>query len=176
MQLAMIAAVSSNGVIGREGELPWRLRADLQRFKRLTMGHPIIMGRVTFDSIGCALPGRTSIVLTRSDAFQPPPGVLTADSWSEALQLCGAVERAFVIGGEQVYRLALPHVDVIHLTRVHAEVDGDARFPQLDEADWEEVEREETEVDQHNELPTTYQVLKRIIKTTPFPPANDVSP
>lgn len=161
MRLSIIVAVSQNGVIGREGDLPWRLSADLQRFKRLTMGHPILMGRKTYESIGRPLPGRTSIVLTRQRNYAAAPGVLVASTLDEALQLCGEAEQAFIIGGEQLYQMALPMAERVYLTRVDADVAGDARFPQLDPGDWVEIESEQFDVDAKNDFPTTFKVLER---------------
>lgn len=128
MTLSCIVAVSDNGVIGRDNALPWHLPADLKRFKNLTMGHTIVMGRKTFESIGRPLPGRTSIVLSRR-GYDPPEGVLVAGSLDEALDMCGEDTEVFVIGGASVFREALPRCDRIYLTRVHADIEGDTTFP-----------------------------------------------
>jgi len=128
MTLCMIVAVTENGVIGRDGDLPWHLPRDLKRFQSLTLGFPMVMGRKTYESIGRPLPGRTSIVLTRDPGFAPE-GVTVAGSWGEALAACGTAERAFVIGGASVYREALSRCDRLYLTRVHVALEGDTFFP-----------------------------------------------
>lgn len=128
MTLCVIAAVSENGVIGREGDLPWHLPDDLKRFKQLTLGHPMVMGRRTYESIGRPLPGRASVVLTRNPAFAPE-GVTVVHSWEAALAACAGAERAFVIGGGALFQEALPRCRLLFLTRVHAEVHGDTFFP-----------------------------------------------
>ncbi len=133
----MIAAIAANGVIGRDDDLPWRLSADLKRFKALTMGHHLILGRKTFDSIGRALPGRTMVVITRGHP-EVPTGVLTADSIETAIDIArdGGDNEAFVAGGAQIYALALPLADRLYLTRIETAFDGDTIFPQFDESDW----------------------------------------
>jgi len=141
MSLSLIAAVASNGVIGKGGDLPWRLSDDLKRFKKLTMGHPIVMGRKTFDSIGRALPGRKNIVITRDTSWSFE-GVEVAHSLDEALSLAGEGE-VFVIGGGEIYRQALPMASRMYLTLLAREVEGDAVFPEYDAAEWKEVEREQ---------------------------------
>jgi len=134
--LAIIVAMDERGVIGREGGLPWRLPDDLRRFKATTMGHTLIMGRRTLDSVGRALPGRRSIVLTRNTAFTSPSGVAIASSLDDALGQAAGAERVFVIGGAEVYREALPRVDELLITRVHASVAGDVHFPPVAWDDW----------------------------------------
>ncbi len=133
MKLSLIVAASERGVIGRGGGLPWRLSADLRRFKTLTMGHVLILGRKTWTSIGRPLPGRRMIVVTRGDA-ELPAGVLRADSFPAALALAQKLEpeEAFVIGGAAIYEEALPHVGRIYLTRVHGDVAGDTVVSALD--------------------------------------------
>ena len=137
MKLSIIAAIAANGVIGREDDLPWRLSADLKRFKTLTMGHHLILGRKTFDSIGRALPGRTMVVISRGRA-QVPQDVLLADSLGAAIEI--AVGRgdseAFVAGGAQIYALALPLANRLYLTRIEASFEGDTHFPAFDESNW----------------------------------------
>jgi dihydrofolate reductase len=143
VRVTLIAAAAENNVIGADGRIPWHLSADLQRFKRLTMGHPIIMGRKTWESIGRPLPGRVNVVITRREDYKAP-GAVIVNGLEDALrhvQRAGHPE-AFVIGGGDIYRLALPHADRVELTRVHTRVDGDARFPELDETEWREVVRE----------------------------------
>ncbi|WP_374601833.1 dihydrofolate reductase [Niveibacterium sp.] len=151
-KLALIAAVARNGTIGRDNALPWRLRDDLKRFKSLTLGHPIVMGRKTWDSLGRPLPGRRNIVVTRQRDLQLE-GAEVVHSLDEALALCGAVERAFVIGGAQLYAEALPRADELWLTEVQAEVDGDAHFPDWREAGFTVVRREGHPADEAHDHP-----------------------
>jgi dihydrofolate reductase len=144
--ISLVAAVARNGIIGREGALPWRLKSDLQAFRRLTMGHPIIMGRKTFDSIGRPLDGRDNIVVTRSGAALPE-GVLAAGSVEEAIALARRIagERGlaeiFIIGGAQIYAASLPLAERIHLTEIQADVTGDASL-ELPRERWREVSRQ----------------------------------
>lgn len=144
MTIAIVAAVARNGVIGRDGGLPWHLPGDLARFKRLTMGHTMVMGRRTFESIGGALPGRTTVVVTRSPDWRPPDGVVVAHSVAEALGVAavGDDDVVFVVGGAEVYRQTLDLADVMELTEVDAEPEGDTFFPEVDWAQWTEVARE----------------------------------
>jgi dihydrofolate reductase len=134
--ITVIAAVSEDGFIGKDGDLPWRLPADLKRFKARTIGHALIMGRKTFESIGRALPGRTTVVLSHGRPSLPE-GVRLASSIDEALVACGDVDEVFIAGGEAIYALGLPLADVVELTRVHHVLgDGDARFPAWDTKGW----------------------------------------
>lgn len=140
--VSLIVAAAENGVIGRQGQLPWQLPADLKHFKELTLGHPVVMGRRTFDSIGRALQGRTNIVLTSHPGWQAPAGVLVAHSLAEALVLAATQpggDEICVIGGGEIYRQALPGAAVVHLTEVHTTVpDGDTFFPALSPTEWRE--------------------------------------
>jgi dihydrofolate reductase len=140
-RLELIAAVAKNGVIGRGGQLPWHLPDDLKRFKQLTLGHPILMGRRTFESIGRPLPGRRNIVISQS-LKTAPAGAELANSLEAALQLIGSHEGpSFIIGGAVLYRAALPYVQTLHLTEVDAEVAGDAYLPAFDKSQWQLVEQ-----------------------------------
>jgi dihydrofolate reductase len=145
MNIVIIAALSTNGVIGNHGQIPWHISDDLKRFKRLTMGHAIIMGRKTYESIGRPLPGRTNIVLTRNQSFQPPEAVQIYSSLGDALDACrrAGETTAYVIGGGEIYREALPVTDILALTHVHREVQGDAHFPSFERAQWTETNRED---------------------------------
>jgi dihydrofolate reductase len=134
MKRALIAALSRNRVIGIENRLPWRLPSDLARFKRLTMGHHLIMGRKTFESIGRPLPGRTTIVITRG-AFNAP-NVLTAGSLAEAFTVAAGDDLPFICGGAEVYRQAIDIADILYLTIVEKEIIGDAMFPEFDISKW----------------------------------------
>lgn len=145
MKLALIAAMSENGVIGRENKLPWHLPEDLKHFKKMTMGSPVIMGRKTYDSIGRVLPGRKNIILSRQSNLKIEGATVVADLES-ALKDCEGAERAFVIGGAELYRLALPKADSVFLTIIHKKFDGDAVFPAIDfENDFKIVSKEDRE-------------------------------
>ncbi|HZH03371.1 MAG TPA: dihydrofolate reductase [Myxococcaceae bacterium] len=136
MSVNAIVAMARNRVIGRDNALPWRLPEDLKRFKRLTMGHVLLMGRKTYESIGRPLPGRTTWVLTRQPTWSAQ-GVERVNDLAAALERAGTEARTvFVAGGEEIYRLALPYVTRLYLTHVEKDVDGDARFPELDLAGW----------------------------------------
>jgi dihydrofolate reductase len=139
--LAIVAAVASNGVIGRAGALPWRLPADLRHFRALTSGHAVIMGRRTWASIGRELPERQNIVVTRQPDFRAP-GVEVAPSLAAALALVRLPAPAFCIGGGELYREALPLATTLHLTEIGRPFDGDAKFPDYDRRAWREVARE----------------------------------
>jgi dihydrofolate reductase len=160
MTISLIAAVAEGGVIGRSGGLPWRLPADLARFKRLTMGHTLIVGRRTYQSIGSPLPGRTLIVLTRTAHFRPA-GVGTASSLEEALQRARRDKEVFIAGGEDVYRQALPLANRLYLTRVGARLEGDTFFPDLDGNQWILCEESHRAADQRNAYPMIFQVFQR---------------
>jgi dihydrofolate reductase len=143
MTVTLVAAVAANGVIGVDGELPWQLPADLAHFKRLTMGHPMIMGRATFDSIGRALPGRTTIVVTRDPGWSAD-GVETAASLPDALERAASLDDdIFIVGGGQIYAQALESdlVDLLCITRVAAAPEGDTTFPAIDWERWVPVAR-----------------------------------
>ena len=142
MKISLIVAAAQNGVIGRDNQLIWRLPDDLKQFKRLTTGHPIIMGRKTFDSIGKPLPNRTSIVITRSKEWCME-GVLVVNSIEEAVEVAQKTdtEEVFVIGGAEIYRLTLPIDDKIYLTEVRADFEGDAYFTIPDIEYWQEESR-----------------------------------
>jgi len=146
-RLAIIVAAADNGVIGKGNALPWHLPEDLRHFKRVTMGKPILMGRKTYESIGRPLPGRTNIVITRNPQWHVP-GVEVACSLESALELAyqtavnDGVDEVAVVGGEEIYRAALPLADRLYLTEVHARIEGDARLPAMDWSQWTEVSRE----------------------------------
>ena len=166
MKLALIWAMSRNRVIGRNNALPWHLSEDLRYFKRVTMGKPIIMGRKTWESIGRPLPGRTNIVITRDQNFQAA-GVRVVHSLDDALRLAehvGVIEGAeevIVIGGAEIYALALPKAERLYLTQVHAEVEGDAWFPEFDLSQWQELAREDFKAEGPNPYPYSFIVLER---------------
>jgi dihydrofolate reductase len=140
-RIALIAALAKNGVIGIDNRLPWRLPEDMKRFRALTVGHSVLMGRRTWQSIGKPLLERQNIVLTRT-AANPPGGVEFARSLDEALERVRLPEPVFVIGGEALYREALPRADFMYLTEIQRDFEGDARFPAFDRAAWRETSRE----------------------------------
>ena len=153
-KLSAIVATDRHGTIGKNGDIPWYLPADLKFFKRTTLGHPVIMGRKTFRSIGRPLPKRTNLVLTR-DAFFTATGVVVAHSLREALAHSSVTSAAevFIIGGGELYKQSLDLVDTVYLTIVDADIkDGDAFFPKLDPAQWREVWSEGHRPDEKNEL------------------------
>ena len=139
--VTLIAAVSANGVIGREGGLAWRHRDDLQRVKRLTLGRTLVMGRRTFDSIGRPLPGRRTIVITRQAGWAAP-GVTVTHSVEEALEAAGDCPELVVFGGGELYEQLISRADRLEITHVRSEIDGDTRFPVIDPAIWREAGRE----------------------------------
>ncbi len=149
MHITLVAAMSRNRVIGRDGGMPWHLPADLAHFKRVTLNHPVIMGRKTFQSIGFALPKRRNIVVTRQAdaAFK---GAETATSLAQALSLLGEPDAVMVIGGGQLYREALPMADTMELTFIDADIDGDTTFPEWSAEEWQEVSREHRPADEKN--------------------------
>jgi dihydrofolate reductase len=166
MKIAIIAAAAENGTIGFTGKIPWHLPADFKWFRDLTKGHPIIEGRKTFESIGKPLPGRTNIVITRDPGYRAE-GCLVAGSLDAALEMAGKTDGggadgvAFICGGEQIYRGALPIADTIYLTRVHGTFQGDAFFPEFDENEWQLVRSEDHPKDAENSLDFTWLTYKR---------------
>lgn len=139
--LSVIAAVASNRTIGLDNTLPWHLPEDLKHFRQLTMGHHIIMGRKTFESLGRLLPGRTTVIVSRQPGYAAE-GAITAGSLREAVAACGSDEEVFVIGGAELYREALTLADRLYVTEVHDEFKGDAYFPEYDREAWREGTRE----------------------------------
>lgn len=160
MTISLIAAMSSNRVIGLDNDLPWHLPLDLKRFKELTMGHHMIMGRKTFDTIGRPLPGRTIIVVTRRRDFAHP-GILVAHSIEDALKQAEKDSETFIAGGGEIYRLTIGIADRIYLTVIHQAFEGDTSFPDFDETDWRVIEEEEFRPDEKNPLPFTFITLER---------------
>jgi dihydrofolate reductase len=149
-EVVIVAALAQNRVIGRENALPWRLKADLAHFKALTLGHPVLMGRKTWESLGRPLPGRRNLVVTRDPDYRAD-GAETFGSIEAALAAVGAGEQAFIIGGADIYRQSLALADRLVLTEVHAEIEGDAHFPALDPAHHVEVSRQAHKADADNE-------------------------
>ncbi len=159
--LSIIVAVADNGVIGSGNQLPWRLPDDLKRFKALSLGKPIVMGRKTFDSIGRALPGRLNIVISRQPGLRIPD-CRVVTSIEEALAAAEPAPEVVIVGGADIYRQILPRVDTIHLTRVHADVAGDVVFPELQPGQWREVAKEYHAADERHAHAFTFSTLERI--------------
>lgn len=163
MRVSLIAAVAENGTIGRDGRLPWHLPDDLKRFRALTTGHHVIMGRRTFESIGRPLPQRTNLVISRDPSLRIDGAHVlpTLETAIEHARAAGESE-AFVIGGAAIYALALPVADRIYLTRVAARVGGDAFFPPIDQAEWVEFASEPHAADDRHAHPFELLVLDRV--------------
>ncbi len=167
MKLALIVAVAQNRVIGRDNKLPWYLPNDLKYFKQTTLGKPVIMGRKTYESIGKPLPGRTNIVITRQTDYQPE-GVKVVGTVEDAIKVAESVclidgqEEAMVMGGAEIYGLTLPHCERLYLTEVHAEVEGDAWFPEYDKSEWAEVMREDFKAEGSNPFDYSFVVYERV--------------
>lgn len=163
MMLTLVVAMAQNRVIGRGNTLPWHLSNDLKRFRRLTLGKPVIMGRKTFESIGKPLPERRNLVLSHNPAYHAA-GCEVVGSLTEALALCTAAPEVMLIGGAQVFAEGLPLAERIHLTLVQAEISGDVYFPALDTADWQETGREAHLADARHDYPYTFIDLDRVSK------------
>jgi dihydrofolate reductase len=169
IELSAVIAVAKNRTIGRNNALPWRLRSDLQRFKRLTLGHSLIMGRKTFESIGKPLPGRHTIVVSRQLDLQIAD-VRIANSIDDAVKSAPTGLRAFVVGGAEIYRLVLPRVTNLYVTQVLADIEGDAWLEEWDSAQFECVEQSYTPADSSNDWPTLFQhLIRRPVFTTEVP-------
>ncbi len=149
--LSILVAMASNRTIGIDNRLPWRCPEDLKHFKALTMGHHMIMGRKTFDSIGKPLPGRTTVVVTRNRELNID-GCLVAHSLPEAVSACAGDEQVFVVGGAELYAQALPLADTLYITEIQLDVDGDAHFPEFQQEEWQEVAREARQQEQPQPL------------------------
>ena len=166
MEIVLIVAVAENGVIGASGAMPWRLKSDMARFKALTIGRPVVMGRRTFVSIGRPLPGRTNIVVTRDLGFRAD-GVVVTNSFADARAIAiGDVLRRFateiaVIGGAEIYAQWMEGADRLEITEVHARPDGDTRFPAVDPTAWEEVARVRNPAGPHDSADFSYVTFRR---------------
>lgn len=158
----MIVAASQDWVIGRDGDMPWRLSSDLKRFKSLTMGHPMIMGRKTYESIGRLLPGRTTIIVTRDPEYVVE-GAVIAHTIGEAISACEGADEAFIVGGAEIYQATLPWATRLYLTKVHALIpDGDTHFPLVNFAEWELESSEEIPADEKNLYATRFEIWDRL--------------
>lgn len=166
-RLSLIVARSQSGVIGRDGDMPWRLSTDLKRFKALTSAKPVIMGRKTWDSLPRKpLPKRPNIVVSRNSSLQLSdawlaPSMPTAISMAKAMAIRSGVDEVFVIGGAGIYREALKFADRLHITEVLTDLDGDTYFPDIDEADWVEIQCEDVPAGEKDDYPTRYRQLDR---------------
>jgi dihydrofolate reductase len=159
--IAIVVAVAENNVIGKDNQLIWHLPADLRFFKNLTMGHPILMGRKTYESIGKPLPGRTTVIITRQQDFEAT-GCIVVNSIDEAIAEAQTIDQdVYIIGGAEIYKQALTKTDTIYLTRVHHTFDGDTFFPELDESNWEVASEEKHEPDEKNKYSFSFITLKR---------------
>ena len=165
MKISLIAAVAENGVIGRNNDLPWHLPDDFAFFKRKTSHHPIIMGRKSLESLGKPLPNRTNIVLTRNTDFKAD-GVTVVHTLEEAVLEAQKAERAtdeiFVIGGAEIYRMALPTATTLHLTEIHQTYEGDAYFPAFDKSEWQEVSRRPHPADERHAVAFDFVEYERV--------------
>ena len=162
-RIAIVAAVARNRVIGRGNALPWRLPDDLRHFKRLTLGRPIVMGRRTWESLPGVLPQRRHVVVTRDPAYSAP-GADVVHSLEDAVAAVGG-EEVLVVGGAELYALALPLAQRLYLTLVEADIEGDALFPMLDPAQWREVAREPHPADDRHAYPFSFVTLERVEET-----------
>ncbi|MGE5525245.1 MAG: dihydrofolate reductase [Rhodospirillaceae bacterium] len=160
-RLSLIVAMAKNRVIGLDNKIPWHLPAELKLFKDVTMGHHIVMGRRTWESINRLLPGRTSVIVTRQADYRVP-GALVVHSLEEALAVSGADEEVFVIGGAQLFRESLARADRLHLTVVDAEPEGDTYMPPIDFSTWRAVKSEHHAADERNPLAYDYTMYERI--------------
>ena len=161
MKISIIVAMAQNRVIGRDNQLPWHLPADLRHFKATTMGKPIVMGRKTWESVGRPLPGRTNIVVTR-DRDYTADGCVVVHTLDEALAAATGHDEVMVIGGAEFYRQVLPEATTLYLTLIHDAIEGDAFFPELDESEWHEVERQDFEPDEKNPHAYSFIRLERV--------------
>ena len=161
MPLSLIVAVSENRVIGHKNKLPWHLPADLKYFKKLTMGHHIIMGRKTFESIGKALPGRTSVVVSRKADFDAE-GVVKVNSPERAIAVSQKDQESFVVGGAEIFKIFMPFITRIYLTLVHSQFEGDTFFDLPDPLIWKLVSREDYKADEKNHFDYSFNVYERL--------------
>lgn len=161
MTISLIAAIAQNRVIGKNNTLPWHLPADMKHFRDLTRGKPVVMGSKTFESIGKALPNRINIVLSSDFAYKAEDSIVV-HSIEEALQAASYAEEVMIIGGASIYAQFLPRANRMYLTIIHADVEGDAFFPEYDEKEWKEVFTEDHEKDADNSYIYSFIILERI--------------
>lgn len=156
--------MARNGIIGKDNKLPWRLSIDLKRFRALTMGHHIVMGRKTFESIGRLLPGRKTVIVSRNPHYRIE-GAVVVSSVDDAIKVSGDDPEIFFIGGAELYRLVLDRIERIYLTEVDVDAEGDACFPPFDRGGWKETSRESFPANELNEYPHQFIVLDRVQTT-----------
>lgn len=161
MDIAIIVATDNRRLIGKDNDLPWKLSADLQYFKRVTMGKPLVMGRKTHESIGRPLPGRKNIVITKDASFTAE-GCVVVNSIEAALHECADVEEVMVMGGASLYEQFLPLATKLYLTKVHADLDGDTWFPEWDEQQWREIAREDHSADDKNQFDYSFLLYEKV--------------
>ncbi|MBK9414783.1 MAG: dihydrofolate reductase [Bacteroidetes bacterium] len=159
--LSIVVAVSENNVIGHANDLPWKLSGDLKRVKALTMGHHLIMGRKTYESIGRPLPGRTTVIVTRQKRYAPE-GCIVVNTFFDAIKVSWNDNEAFVFGGGEIFKVALPHCDKIYLTRIHTTIEGTVFFPELNMDEWEIMAEDKYPADEKNEFACTVFEMQRI--------------
>ena len=162
MMISLIAAVAKNGVIGVDNSMPWHLPADMKFFRETTMGKPLVMGRKTFESIGSKpLPGRTNIVITRDRNFRAE-NCLLVHSIDDALAAADGSDEVMIMGGSSFYEQMLTRADRIYLTQVHADIEGDAWFPELKSGSWKEISRQDFSADEKNPFDYSFVILERV--------------
>lgn len=163
MKIILIAAKAKNRVIGRDNQLIWTLPSDLKRFKNLTTGNHLLMGRKTYESIGRPLPNRTHLILSRNPEFQAPEGHYSFKKIEDAIIFCNkiGVEKLFIIGGGQIYQETISFCDQLEITEVNAELEGDAYFPEIDSKIWKEAGREDFQADEKNEYPFSFVTYEK---------------
>ncbi len=159
-KIEMVVAVAENGIIGQDGDMPWRLPSDLKHFKQVTMGCPIIMGRLTWQSIGRPLPGRLNIVISRN-VLDLPDGVVAATTPEAALQEAANADTIMIIGGGQIYKLFEPQAQTVHLTQVHASPEGDTHFALQNPDEWQEIDRQRFSAGENDSADYSFITLKR---------------
>jgi len=160
VKLSIIVATDEQGLIGKDNDLPWKLSADLQYFRRVTMGKPLIMGRNTHESIGRALPGRKNIIVSNNCDYTAD-GCCVVHSVEDAVKACDGVEEVMVMGGASLYKQMLQQADRLYLTQVHASLEGDTWFPDWQRSDWQEISREDHLADDKNDYPYSFVVFER---------------
>ncbi len=164
MKISLIVAMASNRAIGLNGQMPWHLSADLKRFKQITMGSPIIMGRKTFEAVGKPLPGRQNIIISRNTDYQQP-GCLVFGDIDSALQHCSDSQEVFVIGGATLYQALLPRADYLYLTEIDKDFTGDTFFPEIDARHWRVIENEHIDNDRSVDFSYRFLKLEHLQKT-----------
>lgn len=160
--ITIIVATSNNNVIGKDNDMLWRLSEDFKRFKRLTSGHCIIMGRKTFESLPGVLPNRLHVVITRNKEYKVPEGVVVKHSLDAAMEFCLNDANTFIIGGGEIYKQAMEFANFLELTRVDVNIEGDTYFPEINPSDWDKVYSQSVQKDEKNQHDFTFETYKRI--------------